>query len=154
MRLRRRVLIVLIIVVVVVILIICYNKYTNDDYVYSLELSKKFRPPDFDGTETSCRCAGLQPGDRRARWPPTQVPEDLACEEAGAVDLTLCILANRTQAGHRLGEQPLSPDSKDWIEFAKNANYDAYPLAVNVTKIIHDLAHGKAIAHVSCNKHN
>uniref|UniRef100_A0A5K3G0D0 Transmembrane protein n=1 Tax=Mesocestoides corti TaxID=53468 RepID=A0A5K3G0D0_MESCO len=43
--------------------------------------------PDFDGTNSSCRCAR---GPQVYRWPPMRVPEDLTCTDS-SYDLTLCV---------------------------------------------------------------
>lgn len=151
MRIRSQLLICFCIAITA-ILTIRYARATLEDRNYAMHLSNKFKAPDFDGTETSCRCKDLHEGDRRLHWPPTRVPGDLTCAD-GIIDLTMCVLLNKSHGARTADNTPQSSNllssSEDWLRLGKSARYDLYPLAVNATEIVDELTHGRLVILVS-----
>ncbi|VDD78727.1 unnamed protein product [Mesocestoides corti] len=121
--------------------------------------------PDFDGTNSSCRCAR---GPRVYRWPPKRVPEDLTCADS-SYDLTLCVRVKSSDEPMETSlHQRLKLLDKDyehgdeesallrWFELeghklnGGDGGYDMYPLAINLTDTMAAIIHGKPAPYVSC----
>uniref|UniRef100_A0A5K3FVX2 Hexosyltransferase n=1 Tax=Mesocestoides corti TaxID=53468 RepID=A0A5K3FVX2_MESCO len=117
-----------------------------------------YRIPDFDGTNSSCRCAR---GPRVYRWPPKRVPEDLICADS-SYDLTLCVrVKSSSEPMETRLHQRLKLLDKDcehggeesallrWFELEGHrldggeGGYDMYPLAINLTDTLAAITHGK-----------
>ncbi|VDD84048.1 unnamed protein product [Mesocestoides corti] len=117
-----------------------------------------YRIPDFDGANSSCRCAR---GPQVYRWPPVRVPEDLTCSDS-SYDLTLCVRVKssdepvETRLHQRLKVLDKDHEHGDeesallrWFELEGHTlnggegEYDMYPLAINLTDTLAAITNGK-----------